>query len=62
MRVQKNKPDGLFFLLMDSLLAADRAVLLDFHLLGMLALVAGADIVFFTADRALEGNILSSHL
>ena len=47
---------------MDSLLAADRAVFLDFYLLGMLALVATADIVFFTADRALEGNILSSHL
>lgn len=46
---------------MQCLLPAYRAVLHDFHLLRMLALVAGADIVFFTADAALEDDILSCH-
>jgi hypothetical protein len=36
------------------LLVAARAVLLDFHLVRMLALIAGSDIVFFTADTATE--------
>ncbi len=46
---------------MHSLLIASRAVLFDFHLFSMLPLISCADVVFFTAFRALECDILSWH-
>ena len=46
---------------MYGLLAANRAILFDFHLFGVLALIAGSDIIFLTADAASEDNIFSCH-
>ena len=52
---------GLFLLLVQSHLVAARAVLLDFHLFGMLALIPCSDVVFFLAFRTSERNVFSWH-
>lgn len=51
----------LLFLLVNCLFVAAGAVLFDFHFFGMLPLVTGTDIVFFSADTALKCNIVSGH-
>lgn len=43
-------------------LVAARAVLLDFHLFGMLTLISCTNVVFFTTHRALKSDIVSRHV
>ena len=52
----------LFLLLMQCNFVAARAVLLDLHLFGMLALISCTNVVFFTTHRALKSNIVSRHV